>query len=203
MGLNFKKVIPEYVKKIDVTGDFLEIGSERGDNSTPFFGSLAKEYNKKLYSVDVDKEIIDRCRREYFIEMKLPIHFAQNTGERFLELHNHLKFSVVLLDNFDWTWRPNVEKPDKVTVEQTEKYKNTYGTELNNLNSQTAHLIQAIKLTNMLTDSAIIICDDTYLEINTNVYVGKCGAAIPYLLSLGFKIVYSENFGVILMRKKL
>jgi hypothetical protein len=70
---------------------------------------------------------------------------------------------------------------------------------MTNTNSQIAHLMQAIKLTNMLAEQCVIACDDTFLNSNQT-YDGKCGAAVPYLLTLGFT-PYIKDVGVILVRK--
>ena len=77
MGMNFSQVVPAFVNKIEVTGDFLEIGSERGDNSTPLFATLAKDRNKKLYSVDVDKDVTNDVGKETDTDMKLPSTTAE------------------------------------------------------------------------------------------------------------------------------
>lgn len=193
--MNFH-IIFNYLNSIDkVNGDFLEIGSDRGDGSTGLFGSLAGHFNKKLYSVDVDQGIIENNTSKFF---DFPIEFFCQKGEEFLDQNQDKKFTFVLLDNFDWQWNPH--NPEDWIQNQKDKYQNQYHIDMTNVNSQKAHLLQAIKLTNMLTEQALIICDDTYYAKEYGVYVGKCGAAIPYLETIGFKIMNTENHGVVLSR---
>jgi hypothetical protein len=193
MGMDFSR-INNYIDQIVITDDLLEIGSERGEGSTAILGSIAHNSNKILHSVDIDKTLISYNTQKHTSN---PIKFYNLKGEDFLDQNNHLKFSIVLLDNFDWNWHP-LDTPDWIQNQITD-YKNIYNLEMNNLNSQKTHLIQSIKLTNMLADQCIIVCDDTWVLDNQGIYCGKCGAAIPYLLSLGFSINH-EPWGVILIR---
>lgn len=188
------RVIFDYLDCVDLLeGDFLEIGSDRGDGSTGLLVSLANHFNKKLYSVDIDNDIIEKNKIKF-----QGVEFICQTGEEFLDNNLDKKFTVVLLDNFDWQWNPH--NPEHWIQAQKEKYQNQYQVSMTNVNSQKAHLLQSIKLTNMLTKKSIVICDDTYYIKECGVYVGKCGAAIPYLESIGFKIRNSENHGVVLTR---
>jgi hypothetical protein len=195
MGMDFKK-IEEYVFGMPIDHDILEIGSVRGtENSTETLAIIAARNNKTLYSVDVDKNLIDRNRIRYAARH---IEFVNATGEDFLDQHSNLRFSVVLLDNFDWDHWIDTETPDFV-IEQKHTYKTDYNVEMNNVNSQAAHLLQAIKLTNMLAKQCVVICDDSFWLKDYQTYSGKGGAAIPYLMSLGF-IPHLEDAGVILVR---
>jgi hypothetical protein len=195
MGMDFKK-IEEYIIGMPINHDILEIGSGRSnDHSTETLAIIAARNNKTLYSVDVDKNLIDSNRIRYADH---PVEFVNATGEDFLDQHSNLRFSVVLLDNFDWDWWGDHSTPDFV-IEQQHTYKTDYNVDMNNVNSQTAHLLQAIKLTDMLAEQCVIVCDDSFWVSKTQTYGGKCGAAIPYLMSLGF-MPHLEEAGVILTK---
>ena len=189
------EIVEEYINKINITGDLLEIGI--GNHSTPLFGNIAHRHQKILHSVDVNTEKVKRCSQTY---KSNNIKFYNLKGEDFLDWHTDLKFSVVLLDNFDWDITIGDTKSEFIQSINNQKlrYKESFHMEMTNINSQIAHLQQALKITNMLTYQSIIICDDTELA-NDQTYIGKCGAAIPYLMTLGFK-PYNENRGVILIR---
>jgi hypothetical protein len=193
MGMDFPKIY-DYINQIVITDDLLEIGADRGEGSTAVLGKIACNNDKILHSVDMDQQIISENVRKYVAD---PIMFYNLMGEDFLDQNSHLKFSVVLLDNFDWNWTP-LETAVWIG-DQISNYKNNYNLEMNNLNSQKTHLMQCIKLTNMLADQCIIICDDTWFLHEHGIYLGKCGAAIPYLMSLGFSLSHERN-GVILIR---
>ena len=192
--------IYEFLPKINITGDFLEIGTECGENSTFIFASLADKLNKTLYTVDLDSNKIDNIRSKITtLPFNLPVEFCISSGEEFLEKNPHLKFSIALLDNFDWTW--DFKSTDKRTNEQRFTYSNKFNLQLTNLNSQIAHLVQAIKLVPMLTEESIVVCDDTFWLEEHQIYSGKCSSAIPFLISQGFTPC-NDNSGVFMIRTK-
>ena len=195
MGMDFKK-IKDYINNIVITSDLLEIGSDRGEGSTQVLSDIAVVNQKILHSVDVSNEIIQNNINQY---NGMPVKFYNTTGENFLDQHSNLKFSVVLLDNFDWNWGPGEKLPDNMLF-QIKQYKDQFNLEMTNINSQQAHLIQALKLTNMLAEQCIVVCDDTFIDKTHHSYEGKCGAAVPYLLTLGFT-AHVENVGIVLVRK--
>lgn len=97
--------IYEFLPRIHISGDFLEIGTECGENSTFIFASLADKLNKTLYSVDLDSDKIHNIKSKIkSLPFNLPVEFCISSGEEFLDKNSHLKISVALLDNFDWTW---------------------------------------------------------------------------------------------------
>jgi hypothetical protein len=199
MGMQFGRIY-EFLPKIHVSGDFLEIGTECGDNSTFIFASLADKFNKTLYSVDIDSNKIDSIRSKITtLPFNLPVEFFISSGEEFLEKNTHLKFSIALLDNFDWTW--DYRSTDDHTNDQRSTYSNKFNIQLTNLNSQIAHLVQAIKLVPMLTEESIVICDDTFWLEAQQIYSGKCSSAIPFLISQGFTPV-DDTSGVFMIRTK-
>ena len=199
MSMKFTETL-QFIKEIAIEGDLLEIGSDRGDGSTYVFATLAKNLDRKLFSVDVDKDIIDHNREEFGqLPFSLPVEFFNQTGEDFLDANKDLKFSIVLLDNFDWDWNPH--NTEAHIVAQQTRYREQFNLEMSNHQSQATHLKQALKLTNMLTDEAMIVCDDTYWANEYGTYTGKCGAVIPYLEILGFAVVLNKDHGVVLIRK--
>jgi spermidine synthase len=198
MAMDFSRVL-NYIHEISVDGDILEIGADRGDGSTFIFASIAAHMGKQLYSVDIDKDIIETNHNRFErMPFNLPVSFYTQPGEEFLEQNSDKKFSIVLLDNFDWQWDPN-QSEDFIEVQKS-RYAKEFNIEMTNLNSQVTHLKQAVLLTNLLTKQAIIVCDDTYWDHSHATYTGKCGSAIPYLMTIGFRPVLEENHGVILVR---
>jgi len=199
MAMKFTETL-QFIKEITIEGDLLEIGSDRGDGSTYIFATLAKNLDRKLFSVDVDKDIIDHNQEEFSrLPFSLPVEFFNQTGEDFLDANKDLKFSIVLLDNFDWDWNP--QNTDSSIVAQQIRYREQFNLEMNNHQSQLTHLKQALRLSQMLTDEAMIVCDDTYWANEYGTYTGKCGAVIPYLETLGFDVVLNKDHGVVLIRK--
>jgi hypothetical protein len=193
----------QFIKDFEIEGDLLEIGSDRGDGSTYIFATLAKNLDRKLFSVDVDNDVIDHNREEFDkLPFSLPVEFFNQTGEDFLDENKDLKFSIVLLDNFDWDWNPQSADPDPSIVAQQVKYREQFNLEMTNHQSQFTHLRQAMRLTDMLTAEAMIVCDDTYWAQEYGTYTGKCGAVIPYLEILGFSVVLNKDHGIVLVRKK-
>ena len=117
-------------------------------------------------------------------------------GEVFLEQyarqHPEKRVSLAYLDNFDWDyWLGQQEEESVAGVKQ--KYLDRLGAEMNNINSQLTHLLQAYRLVNMLTDNSVVICDDTWAMPQEGIFSGKCSAAIPFLLLHGFKILHNEG----------
>jgi len=192
--MNFN-LIKQYAAEISITNDLLEIGSDRGEGSTLVLSDIAFANQKILHSVDMSAEIISANSEKYHGKS---IKFYSIKGEDFLDKYTDLKFSIVLLDNFDWNWWGEEHPPDFLK-DQRDTYRSKFQLEMTNTNSQIAHLMQAIKLTNMLAKQCVIVCDDTFLTSNLT-YDGKSGAAVPYLLTLGFT-PHITNAGVILVRK--
>ena len=181
MGRLYNK-INHYVTE-SMTGDILEIGMDRGEGSTRSFINMALSRGVTFVGVDMDPNQTQSVVEQTNIE----VHNC--TGEHYLENTNR-KFSVVYLDNFDWNyWSDGSTQISRQAVAYS-KYMNS---ELNNVNSQASHLMQAILLQEHLTDECVIMCDDTWYSISEMVYLGKCSAAIPYLLTCGFKVVHQEG----------
>jgi len=194
MGMDFS-LIKKYAAEITITDDLLEIGSDHGEGSTSVLNDIAFANQKVLYSVDMDDTVIRKNSEKYH---GTAVKFYNIKGEDFLDEHTNLKFSIVLLDNFDWNWWINQTPPNFLT-EQQDTYQSKFQLDMTNTNSQITHLVQALKLTNMLSQQCVIVCDDTFVN-NNQTYDGKCGAAVPYLLTLGF-VPQVETNGVVLVRK--
>ena len=193
--MNFKK-IEHYVTDIKVTGDLLEIGSDRGEGSTHEMIKIALNNNKIVHSVDMDPSIIDTNIKRY---SNNPVKFYNLKGEEFLDQYTNFKFSVILLDNFDWNWWINENSWPDFLKRQQDDYKTRFNIDMNNNNSQISHLTQAMKVAPMMTDQCVVICDDTFMR-HDGTYDGKGGAVVPYLMSIGFEPIIVDC-GIILQRK--
>lgn len=206
MGIYYRN-IEQFVDQID-PGVWIEIGVDRGEGSTLFFADLAQNRATGFYAVDYDQEQIDGLRKRFG---NLPDHVrtVQARGEDFLDDFRNLeptaRVSLVYLDNFDWDYWVN-RKAKSFVPAQKQRYLEKMGTEMTNLNSQQAHLIQAMRLMPLMSDRSIIVCDDTWYDPQEGVYIGKCSAAIPYLLLNGYEILhhsgYRQESGAILGRFK-
>jgi hypothetical protein len=192
---NLVSKVDEHLDGID-NGDILEIGMDRGENSTSHLINLAGKLGVKYVGVDV-------CKTQ---TKKYPEEETHNmTGEDYLTQVKDRKFSIVYLDNFDWNYWP---KGHGIVDKQREQYKTEFALEYSNINSQIAHLLQSILLQNVLTDNATIICDDTWWDEHHMVYLGKCSSAVPYLISKGFTVAHTEGVAnnpascVVLTRRK-
>lgn len=212
MGTYYKN-ITEHVEDI-TEGDILEIGVDRGEGSTEFFVDIAKQKGLKFVGVDAHPDQISNITSALSEDGKLPDHveIVHAKGEEYLgsviQSGSGRKFSLVYLDNFDWDyWKGN--SPDEGFVPgQRQMYRDVMNVEMNNMNSQITHLIQAMNLSQgLLADRCVIVCDDTWLEPRENIFIGKCSAALPYLMATGFRIVHYSGYrnmpggsGVILKR---
>ena len=209
---------------VDPSGAWVEIGVDRGEGSTKFFADIAKTKGTKFYGVDADENQIARARavlssqgqmilgangQFYLAQAPLPDHielvhaFGENFLEQFAQDNPGKKFSLVYLDNFDWDYWVGGQEESFVPA-QKQHYRDYMGTEMTNINSQKAHLLQAMRLMPLMTENSIIVCDDTWYHPNEGVFIGKCSAVIPYLLLQGYEILnsqgYRQNSGAILGR---
>lgn len=225
MGTYYKNV-EKFINQID-SGTWVEIGVDRGEGSTQWFAELAETNNVQFYAVDADPDqiqksletlskskdvLIDSLTGEIKHTYKpIPSHvkLVHARGEIFLsQFHDqnpNLRISLVYLDNFDWDYWVGGEEESFVPAQKAH-YRETMGVEMNNINSQTTHLAQAIQLMSMMSDNSIIICDDTWYHPKEGIFIGKCSAVIPYLILHGYQILHSQgyrqNSGVILGRFK-
>ena len=207
MGTYYRNV-EKYLDKID-RGVWVEIGTERGEGSTRFFADLAKTHATKFFAVDADPDQIAISSELLKVNGVIPeyINVINAKGEDFLgDLSQTIgdeKISLAYLDNFDWDyWLGRQEEPFVAGVKQN--YIDKMQVEMTNMNSQVTHLAQAMWLVHMMADNSIIICDDTWFHPHEGVFIGKCSAAIPYLILNGYEIIHNEgyrqNSGAILAR---
>ena len=195
MGNLFKDVEP-YIKDIDSDHIFLEIGSERNEGSSAFLSNLATKFNTVLHSVDIDYEVQYRVANS-----KIIWHIAK--GSEWCDSYETTvgkRIGLLYLDNFDYDWNISINNP--IIKELQETYLSRYNVIMNNENCQVEHMTQIIKLTPWLGEKCTVIFDDTYKY--NDCWIGKCGPAVIYLMSLGFKIAKlteeKDSFGVILTR---
>ena len=171
--------------QIDSSGIVLEIGTDRGEGSTPWLWEFCFQNKLDFHTVDIHEE---RCRNIKERISSLNVHCMK--GEDFLA-NTGYKISAVYLDNFDWIWNPielaKKSKPSWI-YDQVMEYKEM-GIEMNNHNSQMAHLIQSMMIYNLAAEKCIIIFDDTWSNDEYGTCSGKGGAAVPYLLAKRFEIL--------------
>jgi hypothetical protein len=146
---------------------------------------------------------MDPLNCKYVERMQTPATTIVNSrGEDYLNQRTFAErpISFLYLDNFDWDWHP--DKTEHFVVEQQKRYADL-GLEMNNVNSQRAHLAQAIAAIGHMTERSLIVCDDSWFNIWWGHYTGKSGAAIPYLLNKGYTVLETEAdpvYGTILGR---
>jgi len=195
MGQVFKRA-EQYLDQI-TQGSFIEIGTSRNgdDGSTKTIAEWASRYGKFLTTVDMDPA---NC--EFVQNMHIPNAVIVNsTGEDFLKTYVG-NIGFLYLDNFDWDWHP--EKTEHFIVEQQARYREL-GMTMNNVNSQRAHLAQAMLAMPKMAAVSIIACDDTWYNKWWGHYSGKSGSVIPYLLNNGYEVLYTcedPEYGTILGR---
>ena len=172
-------------EQIDPSGIVLEIGTNRGEGSTPWLWEFCFRNGLDFHTVDINPE---RCQEGKKEIPTLNVHCMK--GEEFL-VNTGYMISAAYLDNFDWIWEFNkyqdTQKPDWIHI-QVEEYKRL-GIEMNNHNSQMAHLMQSMMIENLAAERCIIIFDDTWKYGEYGSYTGKGGAAVPYLLAKRFEII--------------
>lgn len=186
MGQIFRQA-EKYLDNID-DGSFIEIGSSRAgdDGSTNVIAAWAQQRTKPLITVDFDPTVCNALRDQALSNVVI----INSTGEDYLRSVTG-PISLLYLDNFDWDWHPlNTED---FVLEQQVRYKEL-GRTMTNLTSQMAHLNQAILAMPNMTLRSLIICDDTWYNEHWGHYSGKSGAAIPYLIGQGFRILETEEY---------
>lgn len=180
----------EYNQHKDI---ILEIGSERGEGSTEFFNLHSKKFNVPFYSVDISESA--RNNLSHLTNTTFVVSDGSKWTKEVLPTLNK-KIKILYLDNYDWNHRPM--KPDETGLKNL--YREKFNLEWTNLNCVAEHLNQMINCYPYMSDKSIIICDDTPLQEHSGIYIGKCSAVVPFLVSRNYRIVYSQNNGVILAR---
>lgn len=178
-----------YNKSTDI---ILEIGSDRNEGSTKFFDAYSKDLGIPFYSVDIEDDAKVRLHSLEYTNWVIASGSVW-TSEQLPTLNKKIK--VLYLDNFDWNHNPSL--PDETNfAELYEKH----GVTWTNLNCVAEHLQQMINCLPFMADQSIVICDDTPYQSHSGIYIGKCSAVIPLLITQGYKIVHSADNGVILIR---
>lgn len=186
----------QYLDQCD-SGEYVEIGTSRqgDDGSTIHISRWAQEHNSKVITIDMDP---NNCQ---FIESKHldNVTVLNTTGEEYLRtrIYSMRPISFLYLDNFDWDHHP--DHTEQFVLDQQVRYAEL-GFDMNNVNCQIAHLMQAELALNHMAPRSVIACDDTPFNKWWGHYSGKCGAAVPYLLGHGFKVLFQGEDGVILGR---
>jgi len=168
-------------------GIFVEIGCHKYEGSTMYISDVVEYKQTEFYSIDIDKSALEQIPNKSFL------HKINKKGEDWLlndlpQLNK--KISILFLDNFDWFWNDSYPEWTLENCRNQRKwYKDEFNMTQDNLNSQITHLAQGILALNYMAKNSFIFIDDTW-RTNDNIYCGKGGAVIPYLLLNGFKIVY-------------
>ena len=189
----------KYLDQLTKDAEFVEIGTSRNgdDGSTKVIANWAGRYGSRLTTIDFDP---DNCAFVWQLNIdNVDIVNARGEDWLYTKPYNPLHpISFLYLDNFDWDWHP--EKTEEFVREQQIKYQ-TLGTTMNNVNSQRAHLQQAMLAVHHMAPSSLIVCDDTWYNKWWGHYSGKSGSAIPFLLNSGFDVLETEEepvYGTIL-----
>ena len=195
MGRIFERA-EKYLDRID-DGVFVEIGSSRAgdDGSTNIIAAWANQRNKQLVTVDCDPDVCAALQGQASSNVEI----INSTGEDYLQSITG-PISFLYLDNFDWDWHPL--KTEDFVLEQQHRY-GELGYSMTNLMSQMAHLNQAILAIPCMSERSLIVCDDTWFNEHWGHYSGKSGAAVPYLISQGYRVLETEEqptYGTILGR---
>jgi len=219
MGAVFRKA-EQYIDHLPDSGCWVEIGCGRAgdDGSTQVLAEWANRKGRYLWTVDMDPHNCDLVRL-----LALPnVEVVQSTGEAYLvNFPGHIAYiSFLYLDNFDWDWHPDrtaqgpnivigpngkpvMGLPENAIFEQHQRYADLGMPEMNNVNSQRAHLRQAELALSRLGPTSLVVCDDTWYNKWWGHYSGKCGAVVPFLMNHGFEVLYTEEdpvYGTILGR---
>jgi hypothetical protein len=216
MGQIFRRA-EQYLDKIDA-GIFVEIGSSRDgdDGSTKVIAGWAKQRDCWLMTVDFDPRVSEALKKQ-FIRVADAVGTGQPpddvdiitaTGEEYLKWYSERyshgddmePISLLYLDNFDWDWHPM--NTEDFVLEQQQRY-DELGYHMTNLTSQMAHLNQAILAMPYMALRSLIVCDDTWYNEHWGHYSGKSGAAVPYLIGQGYRVLETEEnpvYGTILGR---
>ncbi len=175
----------------------VEIGSDRWEGSTAYFADLANTHHTRMITVDLDPEayhrVIKTVNKDHLERLEFVCADANDWCQSFDQRARQIK--VLYLDNFDWDWEPSLPSED---IQKQQAWYRKMGLEMTNLNCQASHLDQMITLMPYMSQRSVVCIDDTYLY--NGVYIGKGGAVVPYLMTQGYQILQSGEYGVILGR---
>ncbi|NDB30206.1 hypothetical protein EB155_10895 [archaeon] len=180
MGANKHSLLKNCI--YNENGAIVEIGS--GFSSTPELQSIAYEKKLSFFCVDVLPYRHEICDYSNYYQM---------SGEDFFRdifPTFNKKIVAAYLDNFDWTWDPIKMMQEKEThpaYNQYVEYANN-GVFLSNVNSAIAHLKQTEAIEKYCVSGTLLLYDDTWFNLNDEVFLGKGCAGIYYLLSRGWEL---------------
>ena len=206
MGRMFERA-EKYLDQLE-RGIWVEIGTSRGgdDGSTYTIAKWSIRFGVgstlpiPFHTVDIDHEHCEKVRAWAALS-DLSINVHNMPGEKYFDSRIVMPIvSFLYLDNFDWDWHPM--QPEAFVIEQQARYKEL-GLDMNNVNSQRAHLAQAQAALPYLAEKCLVVCDDTWYNPHWGHYTGKCGAVVPFLLNNGFTVLETEAhpvYGTILGR---
>jgi hypothetical protein len=210
-----KKILSEIQRflptVIDSESIFLEIGSDRGEGSTQHLYDLSKKYGVQFHTVDISKDAYNK-----YGSYLQDAFWHHEQGSTWCESYSKIgkKISLLFLDNFDFLyghldikdnalWNLDTSTAEgalKVKAVNQKKWYKEKGLDLNNNNSQVEHLKQVLYLLPYLKDDAVIVMDDTFIK--DGVWYGKCGPAVVYLQTLGYKVCLHDGNSVLLLKDK-
>ena len=191
MGTIYKK-IDQYFEPT-ARGVLVEIGSDRGEGSTDHLARLARQYQKKLITVDILPKAQMRLANQL-----TNVEFAVASGSDWAGnfAHSWTDIDVLYLDNFDYIWDiNNVSQPIQIQMHEYSQR----GVSMTNQACQIEHLRQLLLLYPSLTPTAVVAFDDTYCW--NDCWVGKCGPAVVYLMACGWKVVEQTLDCGVIMKK--
>lgn len=175
----------------------VEIGSDRWEGSTAYFADLANTHATRIITVDLDPgaypRIVKTVNKDHLERLEFVCADARDWCQRFDQKSREIK--VLYLDNFDWDWEPDQPTED---IRKQQAWYRKMGLEMTNLNCQISHLDQMVSLMPCMSLRSVVCIDDTYKY--HDVYIGKGGAVVPYLMTQGYQILQSGEYGVILGR---
>ena len=169
----------------------LEIGSERGEGSSEWLHNWAKGRGMEFHSVDV---LADAKNSAANHDIQFHVHESGSSWCREVLPLLGKKIKVLYLDNFDWIADSWTQNPPDFLVNQIEEYASR-GVSMNNANSQQEHLLQAKYCLPFMDEESIIIVDDTYYDLATETWGGKCGLVMPWLEQHGYELQGDPVFG--------
>lgn len=176
----------------------LEVGAERdsvGDGSTTFLSRVGPP----VHVIDVEPTQVERARQ-------IPNVTAYLGGAEHVLEHWDLPIGFAWLDGHDWPYEHATEGMWDAQEREYLARGQAYSREA----SRASHLTIAKLVEPWVIPGGIVACDDTWvlpsvLDPTTGPgWNGKCGAAVPYLLDHGFKILEQGDiyFGRVILQRE-
>jgi len=195
------QLLSEHRSLIDFVKDniVLEIGSDRGEGSTKTLALLAKDFNLKFITIDMNIDVINNVTSiVQSIDEKFDCFCYR--GENFITTLSNNSIAILYLDAYD-TMPENIDLPLDMKMPYLEN--------LGNWNLESAwqmHLDACQRAHEKIVDGGLICIDDIWrretLVSGYHEYAkrSKGYTAIPWLLKNGYKeVCYVE--GCILFQK--